>query len=185
MDDIQIGCLVACVNSEGVEDELEFGKIYDVTQASGTRIKVDGKNTWFWKYRFERRTKPFPPDKPLIRVNENEQIYGFDVDNTLVSVRRTKYQAGDIKVINPYTKLPVYVRPHMGHVDLLKEMHGRGRYIRVHSAAGVQWAKVIVEALGLQNYVHDVETKMVGYVDDMPVESWLRNHIYLKEEERT
>lgn len=119
-----------------------------------------------------------------MNVNENEQIFGFDIDKTLVSARRQHYAPGDIPVVNPYTNETVYVRPHHGHVDLLKEMYGRGRYIRVHSAAGVKWALAVVQALKLEPYVHDVETKMLGYIDDKPCEQWLNNRIYLDEDDR-
>lgn len=120
-----------------------------------------------------------------MKVNYNECIFPFDVDKTLVSARRKHAIPGDIAIINPYTLETVYVKPHFGHVDLLKEMKGRGRYVRVWSAAGVKWAEAVVNALKLDKYVDDVETKPLAYVDDKPVESWLNNKIFLDDDERT
>ncbi len=120
-----------------------------------------------------------------MRVNLNESIYPFDVDQTLVSERRSSPQPGDIKIFNPYTREFVYVKPHAGHINLLKEMKGRGRFIRVHSAAGVRWAEAVVKALKIKKWVDDCETKPLGYIDDQPVSKWLRNRIYLTPQERS
>ncbi len=120
-----------------------------------------------------------------VDINLNEQIFGFDIDQTLVSSRRTHKLPGDIAVENPYTQQIVYVKPHIGHVDLLKEMHGRRRFIVVHSAAGVKWALAVVKALKLEKFVDRVETKMLGYIDDTPVEKWLNNRIFLSDGERS
>ncbi len=116
---------------------------------------------------------------------ENEQVYPFDVDKTLVSVRRTSPLPGDIKLINPYTSQTVYVRPHEGHIDLLKEMHGRGRFIVLWSASGAKWALAVRDALGLGPYVHITMTKPIGYIDDMPAQNWMGTRIYLEPEDRT
>lgn len=118
-------------------------------------------------------------------VVENEQVYPFDVDQTLVSERRSEPLEGDLGILNPYTGDMVYVKPHVGHVDLLKEMHGRGRYIIMWSAAGAQWAKAVRDALGLKPFVSLTMTKPLGYIDDKPVETWLTNWIFLEPEERT
>lgn len=133
-------------------------------------------------------TKPTLTQKTkgyTMQIIENESIYCFDVDNTLVSERRSKKAPGDIKVENFYTKEAVFVKPHVGHVDLLKEMFGRGRHIVVWSAAGAKWAEAVVKALKLQDYVHVVQTKPHGYVDDQPIEKWLSNHIFLSPKERS
>lgn len=117
-------------------------------------------------------------------VIENEQVFGFDIDLTMISKRRKLPEHGDIYVENPYTKETVYFKPHYAHMDLLKEMHGRGRYIIIWTASGTQWAKAIVEALELTQFVHIIMTKPIGYIDDLPVEQWLNNRIYLHEGER-
>jgi phosphoserine phosphatase len=119
-----------------------------------------------------------------MQVIENEQVYCFDIDKTLVSERRREPLDGDLPVINPYTDELWYVRPHSAHVDLLKEMFGRGRHITVWSASGVKWAAAIVRTLDLEGYVHTVQTKPIGYVDDQPISEWLANRIFLPEADR-
>jgi hypothetical protein len=120
-----------------------------------------------------------------VDINYNEQIFGFDVDKTLVSARRSHKGRDDIPVHNPYTNETVFVKPHVGHIDLLKEMKGRGRFVRVWSAAGVKWAVAVVQALKIEQWVDSVETKPLGIVDDKPASEWLSNIIYLDEDERT
>ncbi len=120
-----------------------------------------------------------------MEVNYNENIFPFDVDNTLVGPRMRVKTETSIELVNPYTNETVYVEPFHRHIDLLKESRGRGRFIVVHSAAGVKWAEAVVDALKIRHWVHRCETKPVGYVDDKPVETWLTNRIYLDEGERT
>ncbi len=120
-----------------------------------------------------------------MNVNYNEYIFPFDVDKTLVSARRRHAMPGDIPIVNPYTLETVYVKPHYGHIDLLKEMKGRGRYVRVWSAAGVKWAEAVVDALGLRSFCDNCETKPLAYIDDKEVNTWLNNRIFLDEDERT
>lgn len=114
-------------------------------------------------------------------------VFTFDVDQTLVSERRDEHSAreGDLEIMNPYTNDKCFVSPHKGHIDLLKEMFGRGRYVVVWSAAGGKWADAVVKKLNLEQYVHLVITKPLAYVDDKPVESWLNTRIYLDPNERT
>lgn len=119
-----------------------------------------------------------------MKVNYNEYIFPFDVDKTLVSERRRVSRNGDIAIINPYTLETVFVKPHSGHIDLLKEMKGRGRWIRVWSAAGVKWAEAVVDALQIRNWVDDCETKPIAYVDDKEAKDWLNNRVFLSEDER-
>jgi phosphoglycolate phosphatase-like HAD superfamily hydrolase len=123
-----------------------------------------------------------------MHVISNEAVYCFDIDKTMVSARRSRpdpYGNPEIAVRNPYTFEQVYVTPHTGHIDLLKEMKGRERFIVVWSAAGAQWARTIIEALELQSYVDVIITKPHGYVDDQKAEQFMKNHIYLEPGDRT
>lgn len=120
-----------------------------------------------------------------MKLIDNEQVFAFDIDKTLISARRAHKAKDDIGILNPYTKEIVYCKPHIGHIDLLKEMFGRGRFIIVWSAAGVQWAKAVVEALGVSEFADVIMTKPIGYVDDKKVEEWMSNRIFLDEDERT
>jgi len=116
---------------------------------------------------------------------ENEQIYCFDVDDTLVlwSDKFASPEPGTIPIVDPYDGLTVYLKPHVRHIKLLKQMAGRDRFVVVWSAAGAQWAQAVVNALELKPYVNLVMTKPVGYCDDIPVSEWMNNHIYIKPED--
>lgn len=120
----------------------------------------------------------------MLEIN-NEQICMFDVDDTLIIWDRECNHPGDgrVSIENPYTKHVVYLRPHEGHIRLMKEMRARGRYIGVWSGSGVGWAKAVIAALDLAEYVHLVQTKPIAYVDDLKSDYWLNNHIYLKPQE--
>lgn len=117
-----------------------------------------------------------------MQVTDNEQIYYFDVDDTLVLWDDGFQKPGPdrVEIIDPYDGIKVYLKPHVRHVKLLKQMFGRGRHIIVHSAGGAQWAANVVRALGLVDFVHEAKTKPIGYVDDLPCKAWMQNHIYIE-----
>jgi len=116
---------------------------------------------------------------------DNEQIYAFDIDDTLVMWEGNIHQPDEhgrkLAIVDPYDKTTVFLKPHQQHIKLVKQMHGRGRFVMVWSAGGVQWAEAVVKALNLEPYVGLIITKPVGYVDDLPANKFLQNHIYLPE----
>ncbi len=119
-----------------------------------------------------------------MNVVESEQVYMFDVDDTLIlwDDKCLQGSEGKIAIVDPYDSKIVFLRPHTRHVKLLTQMFGRGRHIIVWSAGGYKWAVAVIEALGLEDKVHLVMTKPAGYVDDLECSKWLTNRIYLKPE---
>jgi hypothetical protein len=183
------GQAVRCIDSFPWNKVLTEGNLYIVRDTREDGIKVqtdDGEETWFHTPRFapiSTDNESAPALQPL--KIENEQIYMYDVDDTLVMWTNHFTQPGEgrVRIVDPYDQAPVYLKPHERHVKLLKQMHGRGRYIVVWSQSGVQWAHAVVEALGLSDFVHLVMTKPTGYVDDLPADQWMRDRIYLPTEE--
>jgi predicted phosphatase len=116
---------------------------------------------------------------------DNEMISPFDVDETLVLDRKvtTKNVHHIIDIFDPALGEYVQRIPHKKQIELLKRMHGRGRFIVVWSGNGADWADSVVRTLGLKPYVHIACAKPICYVDDYPASQWLNNHIYLKPEE--
>ena len=113
-------------------------------------------------------------------VVENEHVYAFDVDDTLVMWGKWDEPGPKkIRIVDPYDSSIVYLTPNTRHVKLLQQMHGRGRHILVWSQSGAKWAETVLAALGLTSFVHTILTKPSGYVDDLPVTAWMQNHIYL------
>ena len=60
------------------------------------------------------------------------------------------------------------------------EEHHRKGFIIVWSRSGVEWATAVVRALGLDSYVHQVMSKPVVYFDDCPVDTWMKDRVYIK-----
>lgn len=111
-------------------------------------------------------------------VTENENVCYFDVDSTLI-FKETKYYNEAISL--DYYGETWYIRPHLAHVEFLKSLKSRGYHVIVHSANGWKHALNVVNALGLQEYVNEVKTKSIKYIDDRPVEEWFGPRIYLNE----
>lgn len=64
------------------------------------------------------------------------------------------------------------------HTEFLKSLKARGYFIRVHSGNGAQWARNVVKALKLEDYVDSIETKPAKIIDDKPMDDWA-HPIYL------
>lgn len=113
-----------------------------------------------------------------MRINEKDVVV-CDVDGTLI-----KWLPDDAQL--PYKILDFYgmpkkVREIKVHTDFIKSLKVRGYFIRVHSGNGSLWAAQVVKALGLEQYVDEVETKFVKCIDDKPMSDWA-HPIYLGDE---
>lgn len=174
----QVGSKVRCINDMCREDQLTEGKEYTVLQSYNNYLVVNGNNGIDNSFIHER----FELVKPSEKLVENEHVYMFDVDDTLILWDDEIHAPGEgrIAVVDPYDKITVYVKPHTRHVKLLTQMKGRGRYVVVWSAAGAKWAQAVVDALGLDHSVDLILTKPIGYVDDLPVDQWMKNRIYIQ-----
>lgn len=119
-----------------------------------------------------------------MKVIDNEMVSTFDVDETLTlepKITHENYKSF-IGIFDPALNETVARVPHKKHIELLKRMHGRGRYIVVWSGNGVKWAESVIKTLGLEKYVDVVMSKPICYVDDYPSSQWLNNQIYIKQE---
>lgn len=117
-----------------------------------------------------------------MQVFESDQVVTFDCDDTLVMWSNLYSQPHDnaIEFHDPYDNSTNYLIPHQKHIDLMKKYKGRGYLIIVWSAGGVLWAESIVKTLCLESYVDIVLTKPCKYVDDLPVQEWMGNRVYIK-----
>lgn len=93
---------------------------------------------------------------PEIRVS-------FDVDETLV-----RFEGKNL------------IR-HEKHIEAIKRHYYRGHHVRVHSAGGGDWAKLVVKLLGLEEFVHEAVAKDSWYVDDLAADAWMERY-YIPEE---
>ena len=117
-----------------------------------------------------------------MRVIKNENVIFFDVDDTLVLWDRefNSPHYDTVAITDPYDSKTVHLRPHEPHIKLLKNHFSRGTVIVVWSQGGFSWAKAVIDALGLQKFVHLVMSKPKSYVDDLPVERWMNDRIFIK-----
>jgi len=108
-----------------------------------------------------------------MKVTENDNIITVDVDDTLVIWNIPAGREGECVLFNNFGYAE-WLLPHQAHIRLLKQFKVRGHYIIVWSQGGYQWAKAVVEALGLTEWVDEVKTKPKWYIDDLPSNSWMR-----------
>jgi predicted phosphatase len=114
-----------------------------------------------------------------MRVIENEINVYLDVDDTLVMWGKIKRGQRALHVTDPYDGTQHTLRPHIGHIKVLKDRKARGATIHVWSASGWQWALAVVKALKLEGYVDYVQSKPTMYVDDLQAEEILGERLYL------
>lgn len=114
-------------------------------------------------------------------ITKNENVCPFDVDNTLVlPFNLDKKDSEVVFVRDPLTPgRKILMHAHRPMIRLLKEEFSKGSHVIVWSRGGWQWAEAVVEALNLQNYVHEIKTKPMVYFDDLDVGQWLLNRVYL------
>ena len=112
-------------------------------------------------------------------VIENEQLIYIDCDDTLVMWGSDNEDHQYVNIVDPYDGKNVRLRAHVGHIKVLKDRKARGAYITVWSASGYKWAKAIVEALCLQDYVDVVSSKPFMYIDDLQANDILGERLYL------
>lgn len=114
-----------------------------------------------------------------MRVNTNELRVLVDVDKTLI----VKCSIGDYGCFYPdYYGVSVAHAPLYGNIQLLKAQKARGYEVIVHSANGYKWAETIIKALKLEEFVDEVATKPLKYIDDKPADEWMQR-VFIPENE--
>lgn len=114
---------------------------------------------------------------------KKESTVFFDVDETLILHKPFKSVSGfPITVTDPLnpSQPGLKVEPHRAMIRLLKEEKHRGSFIVVWSRGGYEWATNVILALGLESSVDLVMTKPMVYFDDIPINEWLTNRVYIK-----
>src|SRR5271165_7117534 len=110
-------------------------------------------------------------------VNKSESIRPVDIDGTLIysvdpSDGKRHVYVDIVDPVNPKRYIRQGVNLNM--VRLLKEEHQRGGCIKVWSRSGWEWARNVVLALELAQYVHEVLSKPLAYFDDTPAKKWMK-----------
>lgn len=122
-----------------------------------------------------------------MQVIRNERTVFCDVDETLVMHDLVRYgqNAGSttVVVLDPYTNSTVYLIVNEPMERLFREELKRGATVFVWSRNGYQWAEAVLTAMRLDLDSVFVLSKPYSYFDDIPIEKWLTNRVYLKPDE--
>lgn len=113
-----------------------------------------------------------------MKVIENDNCVYFDCDDTLVmwdNKHKTESNTIDFNCYGMTYKLV----PHKVHIQYLKDSKTKNKNtIVVWSAGGWEWAKEVVEKLGIEQYVDAVMAKPIRYVDDLHCSEFMGQLIY-------
>lgn len=105
----------------------------------------------------------------------DKPIVFFDCDDTLVTWGNPYMSpSSELKWIYiPSRSKSFLVGVHTKHVQNLKEHFHRGHTVVVWSAGGSEWAKAVVDSLGLEAHVDLVMPKPTWFYDDQKSEHFL------------
>lgn len=117
-----------------------------------------------------------------MQVINNDRILPFDVDDTLIcwSCDPNTPDVHLISIVDPYDGQTFWVRKHMPHIKLLKNHLARGTQVIVWSQGGYEWAHTVLKALGFSDNDNIiVMSKPQSYVDDLPIQEWAKDRIFI------
>lgn len=116
-----------------------------------------------------------------MKINKNENIECFDVDGTLVIHQdpNTIPEHEQVIVYDVVTNGSIILRRNEPMIRLLMEAKVRGFHVRVWSKSGYRWAADVIEALELEGYVDEVESKFSHYFDDLPIQDWAGERVFI------
>lgn len=113
---------------------------------------------------------------PYNASNDSEMTLAFDWSGDNIKIP-SSLQFVDVQ--DPIEDRKITLRINKPMVRLVREEAARGAYVIVWSRGGYQWAKNVVEALGLSSEVKLIMSKPLAYFDDKEVSDWLKYRVYL------
>lgn len=117
----------------------------------------------------------------MIVIPDKKNAVYFDVDDTLVLHDRHDLPDEDVLLID-VGDMVFSVHPHTKHIERLKEHKQSGDTVVVWSQGGSEWAEIVVNVLGLTEYVDVCLTKPHFYYDDLMAFQFMGNPTYIKPE---
>jgi hypothetical protein len=114
----------------------------------------------------------------MLQIKNNRTVF-CDVDGTLLE--HTHDKSLDYVAVPDAVHPGEFIKgiPNYNNIRIVKEEHNRGAYVIVWSKGGNQWAADVVTALGLQNYVDIIMDKPTAYIDDLPIEKWCTDRVFI------
>jgi len=116
-----------------------------------------------------------------MKTIKSELIAFFDVDDTLIMWSGS---FDFVTIVDPHTGVRMEVSTNRNNITLLKEKASRGFKVIVWSQGGYAWAEAVVKALGLESQVDYVMSKPTTYVDDLTVNTWFPQRVWLDPKRR-
>lgn len=104
---------------------------------------------------------------------ENYKVIMVDIDETLI----IHDSESPSRLVDFYGRM-VGVRPHLSNIALVQKFHALNYSIVFWSRTGADWAKLIVEELGLAALATGYMTKPLFYVDDRACEEWMGERVF-------
>jgi hypothetical protein len=113
-----------------------------------------------------------------MKIIEGDNCYYYDCDDTLVMWDNIYKTEANTVLFNCHGFKENLV-PHQEHISHLKKAKTFDKAtIIVWSAGGWEWAKEVVEKLGIEEYVDAVMTKPNFYIDDLACKEFMGTRIY-------
>jgi hypothetical protein len=114
----------------------------------------------------------------LFELKKNNVAY-FDVDDTLILYKYPAEREGEaLDICIEGSLMSAHVVPHKIHINQLILHKTWGNGVVVWSRSGYDWAKAVIEALHLTEYVDLVVAKPFYYYDDKSCCHILGEHRY-------
>jgi phosphoserine phosphatase len=114
----------------------------------------------------------------MIEIKGNNAAF-FDVDDTLILYTYPDHRLDEeIEIGIEGSLLQAKVVPHTRHVEMVKLHKTWGNTVVVWSRSGHEWARAVVEKLGLIDYVDVCMAKPFYYYDDKKCCQILGEHRY-------
>lgn len=118
-----------------------------------------------------------------MQIITSELIRPFDIDGTLILHRSAAEMSAHlyelVEVFDEVTEKYLVLGVNTNMVRLLKEEKLRGGTVIAWSRGGYQWAANVIRALDLEQFVDIIMSKPLVYFDDMQVESWLKDRVFI------
>lgn len=108
-----------------------------------------------------------------MQILTNDLSCPVDVDRTLVTIGHPE---GEL------TYMGRKIKVHKGNIQALLNHKARGHLVIVWSDGGWEWARDVVEWLGIENYVDLCMSKPKWYIDDKDANDWAMERYYIEGE---
>lgn len=109
-----------------------------------------------------------------MKVTKHEKLVYVDIDDTLI-------KRDEMGIPLDYYGDEWRVLPMQENISFVKSLKARGYYVIAHSGNGWLHAKKVIETLQLVDFIDEVKSKPLKYIDDLEVQHWFGSRIFFEE----